>query len=195
MKQFLWEKTEWIDATLSKMEVQQEILEENKARNEGKILLRGQWKPLKNIGHQEATDVWEFEESDEYVYFKKPKDNRIWPPDDVLVGYYRYLAKLEIPERFYQYSDNLPFKYNKIFIRSQKTKWGTCSNKGNLSFNWRLIKCPYWIWEYLFIHELCHTVHMNHSKTYWKLVESYYPEHKRARKWIKENGMFIFDNP
>jgi len=195
MKRFLHEKTDWIDATLSKMADKREALDQKKSMHNGEMLLRGRWKPLKNMGQHELASRWKFSENDDSVFYKTPDGSSDLPPDEVLLGYYRYLAKNEIPYRLYQFSEELPFQFKKVFIRSQKTKWGTCSSKGNLSFNWRLIKCPYWIWDYLFIHELCHTVHMNHSKEYWKLVGSYYPDFKKAKQWIKKNGALIFDAP
>jgi predicted metal-dependent hydrolase len=80
------------------------------------------------------------------------------------------------------------FRYNKIFIRSQKTRWGSCSKRNNLSFNWKLIKSPVFVIEYLILHELVHTVFMNHSKQYWHKVHSLCPQYKIASQWLKEHG-------
>jgi predicted metal-dependent hydrolase len=195
MSNFLQEKTEWVNATLFKMKKQVEDLEKRKADNEGKILLRGEWKPLMKANINDSRDRWDFFEKDNRLLYVPPAGVSGYPPENVLLNFYHQCAKQEIPERFYNYSENLPFEFNKVYIRSQKTKWGTCSSKKNISFNWRLIKCPFWIWEYLFIHELCHTIHMNHSKEYWALVNLYYPAYKKARKWIKENGMLIYETP
>jgi predicted metal-dependent hydrolase len=73
-------------------------------------------------------------------------------------------------------------------IREQKTRWGSCSKKGNLNFNWKLIMSPPWVIDYVVIHEICHLRHLNHSKEYWALVEYYMPEYKSAREWLKKNG-------
>ena len=78
--------------------------------------------------------------------------------------------------------------YGKISIRDQKTRWGSCSSEGNLSFNWRLILAPPDVLDYVVIHELCHRKEMNHSKEFWALVESLMPEYKERRKWLRENG-------
>lgn len=83
------------------------------------------------------------------------------------------------------------FTYNRLFIRSQKTKWGTCSSKKNISFNWRLILCPEQVCEYLIIHELVHTEIMNHSKKYWDRVGELFPGYKAAKKWLDDNSYAV----
>jgi predicted metal-dependent hydrolase len=81
--------------------------------------------------------------------------------------------------------------YNKISIRGQKSRWGSCSHKMNLNFNWRLIMLPEPVLDYVVIHELCHLQEMNHSKKFWKLVESYCPEWKKYRKWLYQNNSYL----
>ena len=80
------------------------------------------------------------------------------------------------------------FKFSEIKIANSKTKWGSCSSKLVLRFNWRLIFAPLEILNYVIIHEMCHLVEMNHSKSFWNLVAKFYPEYKSARLWLKENG-------
>ena len=78
--------------------------------------------------------------------------------------------------------------YTSITIRDQKTRWGSCSERGTLSFNWRLILAPPEILDYVVVHELCHLTHMNHSKEFWSMVSNTIPDYKEKRKWLKENG-------
>ena len=80
------------------------------------------------------------------------------------------------------------FSFSEVKIMNNKTRWGSCSSKGILSFNWRLIFAPTEILNYVVIHELCHTVEMNHSKSFWHLVERLYPDYSIARSWFKENA-------
>lgn len=82
--------------------------------------------------------------------------------------------------------------FNKITIRRQKTRWGSCSAKQNLSFNCLLLLCPEEVRDYIVVHELCHLVELNHSKRFWKLVESVMPDYEIHRKWLKERGGSIF---
>lgn len=193
MLRFLDEKREWIDETLVKMKARQNQLDQIESDHEGKILIRGRWKPV--VFKEGTHSKWRLYESDENLFYEYPKGERAALDDVIVRKYYRNCAETELRKRLTAISLDLPFKYERVFIRSQKTKWGTCSSKGNLSFNWRLIKCPVWIWDYLFIHELCHTVHMNHSEAYWKLVGNYFPRYKEARKWIRENGPLVFRDP
>ena len=78
--------------------------------------------------------------------------------------------------------------YNKISIRNQKTRWGSCSSKGNLNFNVALMLAPIEVLDYVVVHELCHRLHLNHSKEFWKEVEKAIPDYKEKEKWLKENG-------
>ncbi len=86
------------------------------------------------------------------------------------------------------------FKFERLFIRSQNTKWGTCSTKKNLSLNRKLIQCPEMVIDYLIIHELCHLQEMNHSGAYWKLVAEHYPNYREAETWLKRYGTVVFGN-
>ncbi len=193
MVRFLDEKREWIDETLEKMQAHKNELARIEKRNEGNILLRGNWVPV--VYNMNGGSRWKMYEEDGNVVCLYPVDADPKLPTELVQKFYRKCAENDLRKRLAEISEGLPFKYERVFIRSQKTKWGTCSSKGNLSFNWRLIKCPVWIWDYLFIHELCHTVHMNHSKAYWKLVGEYFPRYKEARVWIRKNGSLIFRDP
>ena len=102
--------------------------------------------------------------------------------------WYRNEARKYFEQRVQDLAGCFGFKYNTIFIRSQKTRWGSCSKRKNLSFNWKLIKAPLFVIDYLILHELVHTEFMNHSKQYWLKVQSLCPEYKIAAKWLKEYG-------
>jgi predicted metal-dependent hydrolase len=77
--------------------------------------------------------------------------------------------------------------YQRIAIRGQKTRWGSCSRKKNLSFNWKLIMAPGSVVEYVIIHELLHLKEMNHSKRFWELVARYCPGWRENKKWLKQH--------
>lgn len=80
---------------------------------------------------------------------------------------------------------------NRITIRSQKTRWGSCSSKGNLNFNWRLLMAPLEILDYVVVHELCHLAYLNHSPQFWQLVGDILPDYSQCRRWLRENGMLL----
>lgn len=78
--------------------------------------------------------------------------------------------------------------FGRISIREQKTRWGSCSSKGNLNFNWRLIFAPEEVLDYIVVHELAHRREMNHSKAFYAIVENVLPDYKARRKWLREHG-------
>lgn len=102
----------------------------------------------------------------------------------------RYIAaaKEYFPKRVAHFHQFTGGSYNRITIRDQKTRWGSCSARGTLSFNWRLMLAPPAILDYVVVHELCHLTHMNHSSAFWQKVESVYPDYRTARKWLKDHG-------
>ena len=101
---------------------------------------------------------------------------------------YKEAARTYIPKRVAYYNAMTGGSYSRISIRDQKTRWGSCSSKGTLSFNWRLMLAPPSILDYVVVHELCHLTNMNHSPAFWQAVEAVYPDYKNARKWLKEHG-------
>ena len=93
-----------------------------------------------------------------------------------------------IPERVEYFAKVIGVTYGKITIRNQKTRWGSCSSKGNLNFNCLLMLAPSEVLDYVVVHELCHRKQMNHSKAFWAEVEKVCPDYKAAKKWLKEEG-------
>lgn len=89
------------------------------------------------------------------------------------------VAKIEELNSHYQ------FPYRRISIRNQKSRWGSCSLKGNLNFNYKIIFLPEIFLDYIVVHELCHLKEFNHSKRFWKLVEQLIPDYKKVRKDFK----------
>ena len=96
-----------------------------------------------------------------------------------------------IPERVEYFAKVIGVTYGKITVRNQKTRWGSCSSKGNLNFNCLLMLAPPEVLDYVVVHELCHRKQMNHSKALWLEVEKVLPDYKEARKWLKEDGSQI----
>ena len=94
-------------------------------------------------------------------------------------------AKEYIPERVKVLAGRNGFDFNKITIRGQKSRWGSCSKNSNLSFNFKIMSYEKGAIDYIIIHELCHLKEMNHSGKFWQLVESYMPDYKKYRNILK----------
>ena len=80
------------------------------------------------------------------------------------------------------------FRYQNVRVKNQKTRWGSCSSKGNINLNLRLMMAPEPAIDYVIVHELCHLRVLNHSPAFWTLVESCFPDYRRWRAWFKEHG-------
>lgn len=93
-----------------------------------------------------------------------------------------------IPQRTAYYAPLVKVNYGKITIRNQRSRWGSCSGRGNLNFNCLLMLMPPEVIDYVVVHELCHRLEMNHSERFWKEVERVLPDYKLQKKWLRENG-------
>lgn len=100
-------------------------------------------------------------------------------------------AQSVIPKRVAYFAERMRVTYGMVRIKDQKTRWGSCSAKGNLNFNWRLVMAPEAVLDYVVVHELCHRHCMDHSQRFWQYVEQVMPDYREARKWLKENGMYL----
>lgn len=97
-------------------------------------------------------------------------------------------AALVITEKAAYFAEKIGVDYGRITIRCQKSRWGSCSGKGNLNFNCLLMLVPEDVLDYVIVHELCHRKEMNHSAVFWKEVAGILPDYKKQVIWLKENG-------
>lgn len=109
-----------------------------------------------------------------------------------LEKWYRKEAFAVFTEKADGYAGRLKVSYQDIRIKDQKSRWGSCSSKGNLNFNWRILMAPEPVCDYVIIHELCHLRHMDHSPDFWGQVEGICPEYKQYKKWLREHGESLY---
>ncbi len=93
-----------------------------------------------------------------------------------------------IPERVAHYAPLIGVTYGRITIRNQRSRWGSCSSRGNLSFNCLLMLAPPEVVDSVVVHELCHRKEMNHSKRFYEEVLRVFPDYRTQQQWLKENG-------
>ena len=130
------------------------------------------------------------EEKGDRVYLYLPAGKSSAAPV-VLERWLRELARAEIEAGVAQQARRMRLSPKAVTIRDQKTRWGSCSSRGTLSFNWRLIMVPPTVMEYVIIHELAHMKEPNHSADFWQVVAAYYPAHKEARAWLRKNAALM----
>ena len=119
-----------------------------------------------------------------YLYLTQAEAKRL----QILEKRYRKAARDTFTARVAYYHQFTGGNYTSITIRDQKSRWGSCSSRGTLSFNYRLIFAPPKVLDYVVVHELCHLTHMNHSKDFWNLVETIMPEYRVYKSWLREHG-------
>lgn len=103
-------------------------------------------------------------------------------------------AKRNIQNKIETYSAEINESFDKVYIRNQQTRWGSCSSKGNLNFNWRLILGPEHVLEYVVVHELVHLEEQNHDENFWSRVREIFPEYKNSNRWLSENSSKLVFN-
>ena len=156
------------------------------------VLYRGNQKTLKlvdgsSLGLSESQgEVW-IEGDQIKMALCNPSKGAI---EYLLEQWFRYEARRRIEERVRYYSSQYDFgkRVNRITIKDQKSRWGSCSTKCNLNFNYRLIKAPDEVLDYVVVHELCHLKHMNHSQAFWNTVAEIMPDYMEAKEWLRKNS-------
>jgi predicted metal-dependent hydrolase len=101
--------------------------------------------------------------------------------------YLRALAVRELPPRVREFAARHGLSVQRITVRNQKSRWGSCSRHGTISLNWRLIQTPDLVRDYIILHELAHLRQMNHSEKFWQEVERLCPNYREAERWLKEH--------
>ena len=117
------------------------------------------------------------------VFFSN-KNNKI---KSIIEGWYKNKSLEYFILRTAYLAKVMGTKYNSIKIKNFKRRLGSCSYKGDIVYNWRIIMSPKIIIDYIIIHELCHTIHFNHSKNFWNLVREFSPNYKEHKLWLKKN--------
>jgi predicted metal-dependent hydrolase len=103
-------------------------------------------------------------------------------------GHLRRLATRELPPRVLELAARHGLTVRRVTVRSQKSRWGSCSRRGTISLNWRLIQTPAFVSDYICLHELMHLRQMNHSPGFWREMERVCPDYRMARHWLKEHS-------
>ena len=112
-------------------------------------------------------------------------------PRPALERWYRRMAAKEIAPRLDHAVERLGTSYTALTIRNQRTRWGSCSSTGAMSFNWRLLLAPEQVLDYVVWHEACHLLVLDHSPRFWSLVERHVPDYAEPRRWLRRHGQTL----
>lgn len=122
---------------------------------------------------------------DKLAYFKNN------PPKYGKKEYLTYKPQAErlVCQKIDRFNQHYRFQFSQISIRNQRTRWGSCSSRGNLNFNYKIVFLPTKMIDYIVVHELCHLKEMNHSEKFWNLVSQTIPDYKAIRKDLQKKGI------
>ena len=127
-------------------------------------------------------------QTDRLVLFLNPKGaERTVQIKTLIENFYRDQAGEYLAERSAFFAEKLNTNFNELRIKNTKSRWGSCSSKKNLNYNWRIMLAPKEVIDYLVVHEVCHLKQMNHSPAFWHLVARLDPNFKSHKKWLHEN--------
>ena len=158
--------------------------QEIKQTPSGKILYEGQLLPCKVLLNAEVKEsCFSLQDGTLTITINNPTEDL----PALAETWTRKQAQEILPQKVASWAQKMGVEYNNIVIKDQKTLWGSCSQKKNLNFSYRLIKMPSSIIDYLIVHELAHLIHFDHSPEFWSCVEGYIPNYKEARKWLNTN--------
>ncbi len=189
---FVRSKEDWIDATAVRLRNERKKRESSRLRLESGDILPylGEKRVLSVV--RENRKRAKISRVMERILLFVPYEADYEYRREALVKWYRKEAADIISEKAGEYALLLHVTYQDIRIKDQKSRWGSCSGRGNLNFNWRLVMAPEPVLDYVVVHELCHLRYMDHSERFWTLVSGVCPAFKQYRKWLKEYGDSLY---
>lgn len=180
IERFVNSKEAWIEKALGKLAVRNQRTIKHSFQNGDLFYYLGLEYPI-------VVD----DRANKKIVFKQAfvtRESSVIAVKKLMLNWYKSTAKDLMDVRLMVIAQQNNFTYSKYRITSAKTRWGSCSGQNVVSLNWKLIMMPLEILDYVIVHELCHTVHHNHSAKFWGLVETITPDWKVKRKWLKDSG-------
>lgn len=182
-------KSKWI---IKKLDEMHSVLEQRQEVNfvDGETIMYLGEKYILSINQNMHLKSVEIDLKQDYISINAPSTQQAIIKQAVINWYKKQASKI-IVERIAYYQPYINIKPNYIRIKEQKKRWGSCSSKHNLNFNWKIIMAPIEVVDYLVVHEMSHLEYMNHSKMFWYKVQSILPDYKARKKWLATNGLLL----
>lgn len=186
---FVNSQSAWIKMQQAKIKSKVEIYQQQEWSTGSDIIIFDQKKySIKLISHSLKRDCYKINEKVLGVCLSPDDKNSKQKRIKILIeSFYKDLAKEHLTKRSEYWAEQLGARFNQVRIKSTKSRWGSCSTKKNLNYNWKVLQAPAAVIDYLVIHEVCHLKEMNHSTKFWKLVENLDPKFKAHRAYLKEH--------
>lgn len=178
------ERADWLHDVLVKMELKARDTVVDLERGEP-VRWLGRWinTRLERTGGRRATV--QYDDDQDVLDLRVPHGA---DPHEALVAWYRREARGVFEQKVEAWAALFGLQAGKVSIRNQRTRWGSCTYEGDLSFNWRLVLAPEWVLDSIVVHELCHIDELNHSDRFWALLDERFPRHEEASEWLREHG-------
>jgi predicted metal-dependent hydrolase len=179
IENILLKKQKWIITNIEK-------IKNSYLNNKDRIVFLGnQYIPQIEKSENEKINI-----NDKFIFIKTKSLDKEYL-NNLLLKWYMIQANKILVNRITDLARRYNLIPSKVFIKNQKSRWGSCNSRNEIRLNWRLVLMPYSVMDYIITHELCHLKHMNHSKDFWNLVENFIPNYKDSEKWLKNNGISI----
>jgi predicted metal-dependent hydrolase len=179
---FLRENGEWVRRQIVRVESLRGIYLATRIA-EGSFLFRGEPTPVRVDESRDWSGPARIADSNTGIIILRSAQSHV-PAPRSLENWLRKQARASIEAEIAAVAPKLRVTPNRVYLMEQRTKWGNCSSKGNLSFNWRLICAPHYVLQYLVTHEVVHLAVPDHSAKFWLAVQSLCPKSDRARQWL-----------
>lgn len=175
------ERADWLHEVLTRMELKARDTQVDLERGDP-VRWLGRWIPtsLERCGKRAVVRM-----DADRLLLRVPEGEDPW---DALIAWYRREARAIFEDRVRYWAGRFGLQPGKVSVREQRTRWGSCTHRGDLSFNWRLVLAPDWVLDSIVVHELCHIDELNHSHRFWALLDRRFPRHGEASDWLRDHG-------
>jgi len=178
---FVSKNSAWVEKQFLSMRLQDSLLPNDKSQREETVLFRGRRVLARSLCEDKSLAGFANQIDRNFSLTGSSLH-------DAVETMLHRLAKVELPEATFRMAKIHGFNPGRVTIRSQKTRWGSCSSTGAISLNWRLIQVPAFVRDYVILHELVHLDQLDHSKRFWERLAKICPNLNAAEKWLKMHG-------
>ncbi len=180
---FIESKWTWIQKTANEMREKTKGFQKKEYIEGERFLYLGKEYPIQIFSSENYAGVV-FEENGFNIYTLQHDDAVI---KKLMTKFYKQECKKIIEKRIAFYQKFFSVKPRSIKISANKKTWGTCNSQRELTFNWKLAMAPIEIIDYVVVHEMCHMIHLNHDRSFWRLVGKYIPEYEACQEWLRQS--------